>query len=202
MRATAPVTGTLVAAFKVAENIGGDPGANKNTFTAESPITIVNTDTDHNADFIESGAFGLTTKVPNVVDELLQTTTISVGNPAPGQVPTSTGFINIEETNGPTGCPNTACIGQTVTLDVNDGAAVLPYLVWTLEIKGVGAGINKGGILHELDGGDVDDIRYTNANTCSSATDVDCFESYVVNKKSNLTVIVFRTATNGKVRAN
>ena len=44
-------------------------------------------------------------------------------------------------------------------------------------------------------------LVYTNANVCSSDADVECFEAYVVNKKTNSRTIVFRTLTNGRVKA-
>jgi len=43
---------------------------------------------------------------------------------------------------------------------------------------------------------------YSNATKCADENDVDCFELYQVNKNANSTKIIFRSATNGKIRAN
>ena len=111
------------------------------------------------------------------------------------------GEISIVETNDPTGC-SPACIGQEVSANVRDGAFLTPYLKWELDITGTGAGINKGGILHINDDGSIEDFRYTNANVCSNAADVDCFDLYQVDKRANVTKIIFRTDTNGRVKAS
>jgi hypothetical protein len=186
--------GQIWTSLKVAENVN-DQGANRNTFFANSPISILPTSSNANGTFKgPDQALALGTAGQPSVPGDTQVTHLEV----PGA---NGGVISVFETDGPTGC-NPGCIGQTVSANVRDGEGLAPFLRWSLEINGIGAGINKGGILHENDNGTVEDIRYTNATTCSSATDVDCFESYVVNKKNNLTLMVFRTDTNGKVRAN
>ena len=78
-----------------------------------------------------------------------------------------------------------------------------PYLEWRLDIIGLGAGSNRGGIVH-TDNNDnlLANIRFTKANMCSAKLLTDCFVEYTVDKKAGTTTIVFRTETNGKVRAN
>ena len=196
MTATLPVPATKIwASFKVAENTGGDSGANKNTFIAESDIAIVDSDSNNNADFIETGPFTLSTNGQPEVPGDVQKTTVG-----PGPNSAAAGFISIVETNSPTGCPNAGCIGQEVALNVNDGADVTPYLEWRLDIVGLGGG-SKGGVVHEEDGGNVVTIPNTPANKCSDTNTVDCIVSYTVSNKNNTTTIVFRTLTNGKTKA-
>jgi hypothetical protein len=182
----------LWTSFKVAEKVS-DQGANQNTAYAQALMTILATGSNANGTFLGDVPLSLETGTTPPTGDT-QVTKLDV----PGA---KGGVISIFETNNPTGC-FPSCIGQEVSANVRDGENFQPsYLRWTLDITGIGAGINKGGIIHILDNGDVVPLVYTNANVCSSEADVECFDAYVVNKKTNSTHIVFRTMTNGRVKA-
>ncbi len=193
---SSPTSSWVYASLRVAEN-NPQRGSNNNSFFADSAINIGATTSDSNSTYkLSNQALNLTTKGLGGVNNDKMTTTVAVPDGRGG-------LISIVEKNGPTGCPNTACIGQEVQLNVRNGQELDPYLEWTLEIKGEGAGSNKGGILHTDDNGNViENIRFTNANKCSASKPTGCIVSYVVNKHAGTTVIVFRTDTNGRVKAN
>jgi hypothetical protein len=183
----------LWASFKVAEKVS-DQGANQNTAFASAAITILPTGSNANGTFKFANQ-DLTLKTgdaPAGSDK--QVTILSV----PGG---QGGVISIFETDNPTGC-SPACIGQEVLANVRDGAALDPNLVWEFRIAGLGAGNNKGGVYHELDSGLVEHVVFSNSTMCSGPEDTNCFELYQVNKQANSTKIIFRSETNGKVRAN
>ena len=99
--------------------------------------TLVNCTTSDFSGNHSTGSFSVTvTAQPapppppeiDVPDDMTVEATSAAGAQVSYSASGQNGFINIEETNGPTGCPNAACIGQTVALDVNDGAPVLPLV--------------------------------------------------------------------------
>ncbi len=185
----------VYASLRVAEN-NPNRGDNNNSFFADSDVTVGQTNSDSNSTFkLSNQALKLGTKGQSAVPGDKMTTTVEVPDGFGG-------LISIVEKNGPTGCPNTPCIGQEVELNVRNGADIDPYVQWRLEIIGLGAGLNKGGILHTLDDGTIVDIRFTKANTCSAKLLDDCIVSYDVNKNAGTTVIVFRTDTNGRVKGS
>ncbi len=187
-----PVSDAIIrASFKVAENVN-DQGANRNTFFAEDTVNIALTSKDAIGTYLP-GALELSTKGIGDSTGDPQSTSVRVEG-------AENGFISIVETNGPTGCP-APCIGQTVSLNVNDGQIFDTFVEWRLEIVGSSAIPNKGGVVHTLDDGTEELILNTKANACSTTNPVNCFVSYTVNKKLNLTTLVFRTDSNGAARA-
>ena len=184
------------ASFKVAENVP-DQGANSNTFFAFAPLAIAQTTSDANSTYkLDDEFLTLSTDVTGAPASDKQKTILNVPNGVGG-------IISIFEADNPTGC-TPACIGQEVLANVRDGAELDPYLVWELRIVGIGAGKNQGGIYHESIAapGTFDQFVYSNATVCDGPTDVNCFETYEVSRNANSTKIIFRTETNGKVRAN
>ena len=71
------------------------------------------------------------------------------------------------------------------------GQTQTPYLEWTLVIIGA----FDGDITHELDNGD---IHGRSRSRAAQTLITDCIESPNV-KNGNVTTIVFRTPTNGRV---
>ena len=124
----------LWASFKVAEKVS-DQGANGNTAFAQALMTILATGTDAKATFLGDADLTLSTGTTPPSGDT-QVTTISV----PGA---KGGVISIFESDEPITCPR-ACIGQTVSANVRDGADLSPLvIVWTLKVVGIGAG-NQG----------------------------------------------------------
>lgn len=199
VQAGAAGTPHIWASLRVAEN-QPNQGDNNNSFFADWDLVVGPTNSDNNSTFKLPGqALHLSTKEVAGVNNDKMVTTVDVPDGFGG-------IMSIVEFNNPAGCPNTACIGQEVELNVRDGADIAPYVEWELVIQGIGAGSNKGGILHTHDDGvTVDNIRFTKANMCSAKLLDDCIVSYVIDRKGGsggITTIVFRTDTNGKVRAN
>jgi hypothetical protein len=167
------------ASFKVAENVA-DQGANRNTVYANSSFVILPTNSNSNATYKTSGNFELSTSGQTLVRKDSMTTTVSG--------PAGVGAISIAEED----CTK-SCVGQIATVHVRDGSTQTPYLEWTLKIIGSIGGV----ITHTLDDGS--EVSFS--GSCS--TDADGLDCIVSNTKNgNETTIVFRTATNGKVRAN
>ena len=184
------------ATLRVAENVN-DVGANTNSFFADdSDLLILPTNSNGYGTYQQAGeALTATTKGLAPVANDKQTTKVEV----PGA---TGGVVSLIETEvDQTGC-SPACIGQTVSANVRNGDEVAPYLQWTLEILSTSQTASKGGIYHTLDTGEVVRIANTEANACTAKKTVDCIVSYAINKKTGLTTIVFRTETNGAVRAN
>jgi hypothetical protein len=171
------------ASFKVAENVP-DQGANRNTFFANSSnFVIAPTNSNSNATYKLGGEFSLSTDGQTLIKKDSMTTTVSG--------PDGAGAISISEED----CDN-SCTGQIATVHVRDGAEQMPYLLWTLVITGqLGDPIV---VTHELDIGGVELI--SESNSCDTDTETGCMFS--VTEQGNVTTLVFRTDTNGKVRAN
>ena len=168
------------ASFKVAENVA-DQGANRNTVYANSSnFVIAPTNSNSNATYKTSGDFTLSTEGQTLVKKDSMTTTVTG--------PAGVGAISISETN----CDN-SCVGQIATVHVREGVDQTPYLEWKLVIVGSISGV----ITHTLDNGQ----DFSFSGSCDGDVDgVDCIVSNV--KNGNSTTIIFRTETNGKVRAN
>ena len=196
VRAGAAGSPHIWASLRVAEN-NPDRGDNNNSFFADANLVVGATTGDANSTFkLSNEPAKLSTKGIGGVNNDKMVTTIEVKDGFGGE-------MSIVEFNNPTGCPNTACIGQELNVTVRDGAFLDPYMTWTLEIQGLGAGSNKGGVLHtDAAGNLLEDLRFTKANMCTDKKLFDCLVSYEVNRKTGITTIVFRTDTNGKVRAN
>jgi hypothetical protein len=198
VRAGAAGSPHIWASLRVAEN-NPDRGDNNNSFFADANFVVGATTSDANSTFkLSNQKLELSTKGLGGVNNDKMTTSINVPDGFGG-------VMSIVEFNNPTNCPNTTCIGQEVQLNVRDGEDIAPYVEWRLEIIGIGAGSNKGGVLHTDNLGNlIDDIRFTKANMCSAKLLDDCIVSYVIDKKAvpATTTIVFRTDTNGKIRAN
>ena len=193
VRAPASAVETWIwTTFKVAENVN-DQGANQNTFFADAALLIGPTTSNAVSTYLlgnqplKAGTAG-----QELVPGDRQRTTVEV----PGGFG---GFVSLVETDNPTGC-SPKCIGQEVQANVRNGAILTPYLLWTLVIDRTDVNANKGGVIHTLDNGDEVTIANTKDNACSTKLPVDCIESFVVNKRSGTTTIVFRTPTNGAVR--
>jgi hypothetical protein len=172
------------ASFKVAENVP-DQGANRNTFFANSNnFVVAPTNSNSNATYKLAGeTFSLSTAGQTLVKKDSMTTTVSG--------PAGAGAISISEED----CDN-SCTGQIATVHVRDGAVQTPYLLWTLVVTGqLGDPII---VTHELDNGTVELI--SESNSCDTDTETGCMVS--VTEQGNVTTLVFRTETNGKVRAN
>jgi hypothetical protein len=73
---------------------------------------------------------------------------------------------------------------------VQDGVAQDPYLLWTIVVVGSFDGV----LDHELDNGSTVHI----SASCSDTVVTNCIVSAV--KVGNVTTIVFRTLTNGRIR--
>jgi hypothetical protein len=187
---TQPATIATWASFKVAENVP-DQGANRNTFYADSgPFEVGPTNSNSNATYkLGNGAFSFSTSGQTLVKKDSMTTTVTV----PGD--TGAGAISISEED----C-DASCVGQIATVHVRNGDDQTPYLEWKLVIIGSIDGV----ITHELDELDADGnpIEVEISRSCvdvGSDLDVDCIVSNV--KNGNATTIVFRTETNGRVKA-
>lgn len=173
------VVATTYASFKVAENVP-DQGANRNTFFADGTLNVGPTNSNSNATYKLGGTFSLSTDGNTLVKKDSMTTTVSG--------PDGAGAISISEED----CDK-SCVGQIATVHVRDGALQTPYLEWTLIIIGSIDGV----ITHTLD--DNSEVQFS--GLCATDPDgVDCILSNT--KVGNVTTIIFRTATNGKVRAN
>jgi hypothetical protein len=171
------------ASFKVAENVP-DQGANRNTFYADAHFVVGPTNSNSNATYKTGGEFSLSTNGPTLVKKDSMTTTVFV----PGG---GVGAISISETD----CDDT-CTGQIATVHVRDGALQTPYLEWTLVITGsLGDPVV---VTHELDSGLIDLISEAD-DPCSDPFVDDCMDS--VTRQGNMTRIVLKTGTNGRVKA-
>jgi hypothetical protein len=189
-----PLESFVWASFKVAENVP-DQGANRNTFFASSALSVGPTNSNGISTYLPTGSpLALSTDGQPPVPGDPQRTSVRV----PGGFG---GLVSLVETDGPTGC-SPACIGQTVSANVRGGDLLTPYLQWTLVIAASDQVASKGGVYHTLDDGTVVDIRNSKANECSASKPVDCIEQYLIDKKAGITTIIFRTETNGAVRAN
>jgi len=177
---SSPGSAFTYASFKVAENVA-DQGANRNTVYANSSgFVIAPTNSDSNATYKTSGAFTLSTEGQTLVRKDTMTTTVAG--------PAGVGAISISETN----CDK-SCVGQIATVHVREGADQTPYLEWTLKLTGSISGV----ITHTVDNGD----EFSFSGSCTGDSDgVDCIVSNT--KNGNATTIIFRTETNGKIRAN
>ena len=83
-------------------------------------------------------------------------------------------------------------------MHVRDGAQQTPYLLWRLVI--VGSLDNPVVVTHELDlPADPPVVLISEDDQCSSDSDTNCMVSVVKNGNSN--TIIFRTPTNGRVKA-
>jgi hypothetical protein len=168
------------ASFKVAENVP-DQGANRNTFFANASFVIAPTNSNAIGTYkLGDEAFSLTTAGQTLVKKDSMTTTVSG--------PAGAGAISISETD----CDN-SCVGQIATVHVREGATQTPFLEWKLIITGSISGV----ITHTLDNGQ--EVSFS--GSCTGDSDgVDCIVSNT--KNGNQSTIIFRTAANGKVRAN
>lgn len=198
VRAGAEGTPHIWASLRVAEN-QPNRGDNNNSFFADFDLVVGPTNSDSNTTF-KLGNEALTLDTTNQTkvtgDKMTTLVTVPLNNG---------GFISIVERSHTQSCPNTACIGQELELNVRDGALLDPYVEVTLVIDGAGAGNNKGGVVHtDNDGNVIDDLRLTKDNMCTKKP-VPCIVSYVVDKKGGpggTTTIVVRFNSNGKIRAN
>ena len=167
------------ASFKVAENVP-DQGANRNTFYADAKFVVGATNTNGNATFkLANEDLTLTTDNQTLVKKDSMTTTVSV----PG---VTGGAISISETD----CDASCDVGQIATVHVRDGADQTPnYLLWTLVV----VGSIDGTVTHVLDNGQSMEISLS----CSATVLTNCIVSNV--KNGNVSTIVFKTPTNGRV---
>jgi hypothetical protein len=186
------------ASLRVAEN-QPNQGDNNNSFFADSDLVVGATDSDNESTYKRLGELMTLSTKDNTgpsSDKMRTTVTVPLDDDA--------GVISIVEREHTQSCPNTACIGQELTLNVRDGALLDPYVEIELVIVGVGAGSNRGGVVHtDNDGNLIDDLRFTKNNMCTKVP-VPCIVSYEINKKAvpATTTIVVRFQTNGKIRAN
>ena len=190
---TATLSGAGIgASFKVAENVQ-DQGSNTNTFIAQSTITTAPTNSDGNATYLLPGqALTLGTAGQAHLAGDIQTVSLRVPGAAGG-------LIAITESDGPSGC-TPKCIGQEVRANVRNGAALAPYLEWTLVIATTDVQPSKGGVIHTLDNGNVVTIENVRRNQCSDRKTTDCIVSFEVDRQAGTTTIVFRTPSNGRVK--
>jgi hypothetical protein len=172
------VIATTYASFKVAENVP-DQGANRNTFFADATLDVGPTNSNSNATYKTGGDFSLSTDGNTLVRKDSMTTTVT--GTAGG-----VGAISISEED----CAPGTCTGQIATVHVQDGASQDPYLEWKIVVVGSFDGV----IEHELDNGDIVPI----SASCSDTVVTNCIFSAV--KNGNVTTIIFRTPTNGRVR--
>ena len=177
----APLRATY-ASFKVAEAVP-DQGANRNTFYADGTVEVGVTNSNGVGTFKRADeALSLSTGDQALVKKDSMTTTVS----APG---VNGGAISISEVDCTTDDPCKA--GQIATVHVRDGDAV--DLVWTLVI--VGKLPSPLVITHELDGGGEPVLIQ---DSCSVVLTTNCIDD--VTKNGNVSTIIFKTPTNGRIR--
>ena len=172
---------TTYASFKVAEAVP-DQGANRNTFFADGTIQVGATNTNGNATFkLATEPLSLSTAGQTLVKKDSMTTAVSTG--------VSGGAISISEVDCTSDDPCNA--GQIATVHVRDGEAV--GLVWTLVITG---SLPSPTVVYHLLDGQTEWQEIT--VSCSDTVLTDCIDE--VTKNGNVTTIIFKTPTNGRVR--
>jgi len=105
-------------------------------------------------------------------------------------------LLSVNDANTATGCGSLKCIGNVVDGTVNGGAAIDPYLLWTIFYSNSVIGnINPKQVafIH-----DTTVILAGNKGLCSTSTAVDCQEPYQVT--STGVFFFVRTATNGVIK--
>ena len=105
--------------------------------------------------------------------------------------------VAIDDSTAATGCPSGfTCISNQISATVNGGAAVSPYLKWTIFYSNATLGnVNPGKVAFVHDG---TIIVAGNKGLCKNATSVNCQEPYVVSA-GGVTFFV-RTPTNGLIK--
>ena len=165
-----------------------DQGANRNTFFADANLDVGPTNSNSNATFkTRRATFSLSTGGQTLVKKDSMTTTVTV----PGG---GVGAISISEED----CDPDACIGQIATVHVRDGAPQTPYLEWTLVVVGSIDGI----ITHVLDTDADGTIESRSRRRARDNASRRRLHRRRMIKNGNVSTIVFRTATNGRVQRN
>lgn len=179
------VATTTYASFKVAENVP-DQGANRNTFFAGANLDVGATNSNSNATWKTGGSLSLSTAGQTLVKKDSMTTTVTGSSDGVGAISIS------EEDCAPNQCP-----GQIATVHVQDGAPQTPYLEWRLVV----IGSIDGTVTHVLDELDADgipiEVEISRSCDVNNLLDVDCIASN--DKNGNVSTIVVRTSTNGKM---
>ena len=105
--------------------------------------------------------------------------------------------VAIDDNTPATGCPSGfTCISNQVFASVNNGAAVSPYLKWTIFYSNATLGnVNPGKVAFVHDG---TIIAAGSKGLCKNATSVNCQEPYAVSA-DGVTFFV-RTPTNGLIK--
>jgi hypothetical protein len=181
-------------AAKVNENVN-DNGANQDTFFADATIDVSATTCGNVATFVPPGqASKIGTDLAGCTD---QSTVLAI----PG---TGNGHLVRVAEEGLAACAfGLACFGDASVAQVDGGAAVTPYLEWTVSWPASVApkiNANQAGVIHFLDDGTIVQLSAKKNELCKNANATNCIVSFGYTADGAWLVAVFRTPTNGSVR--
>ena len=186
------------ATVKVAEQVN-DKGANRDTFVASGSVMVSETGCDNRATFVPPGQaakIGTSDASCGGQSTILDIPAHDAGN-----------VVQVAEVASNRCVPNRSCFGEESVAFVNAGAALTPYLTWTILWEVVPKNYNpRSGVVHFLDNGTPDDpsddtavvIPNTKQNACSASRIFDCVVSWTPVGDGGIMIV--QTETNGAMR--